>query len=207
MRVGLREVAPHHTRRRIDVLGQQSKRCLNGSHALHHDTRLVDAVDRYTISGIGYGLEGTVSHVAGSSSSIDEAILPYLMASDAKLVEGKVVGDPTEGALLVLGAKAGVDIEGSRAAHPRLATLPFDPTTKLMATFHEANLAGVSEVGEAEGPLKDPELVREALAFAAGRPDKPRWVKALDRALATPDVPTEIRDQLMAARTKLEAGG
>jgi Ca2+-transporting ATPase len=50
------------------------------------------------------------------------------MASDAKLVDGKVVGDPTEGALLVLGYKAGVDIDQTRERLPRLATLPFDPT-------------------------------------------------------------------------------
>src|SRR5207247_9854700 len=59
---------------------------------------VVDPTDRYTISGIGYGLEGTVQHAAGAADRIDDAILPYLVASDAKLVDGKVVGDPTEGA-------------------------------------------------------------------------------------------------------------
>ena len=97
---------------------------------------VVDAVDRYTISGIGYGLEGKVQHAAGTSASIDDAVLPYIIASDAKLVDGKVVGDPTEGALLVLAHKAGLDIEASRERFPRLATLPFDPTYKLMATFN-----------------------------------------------------------------------
>ena len=99
---------------------------------------LLDAEDRYTISGIGYGLEGKVHHAAGTSLSADDAILPYVMASDAKLVNGKVVGDPTEGALLVLAHKAGLDIEASREALPRLATLPFDPTYKMMATFNTA---------------------------------------------------------------------
>ena len=75
---------------------------------------------------------------SGSSASIDEAVLPFLIASDAKLVNGKVVGDPTEGALLVLGAKAGLDTEVTREKFPRLATLPFDPTYKLMATFNSA---------------------------------------------------------------------
>jgi Ca2+-transporting ATPase len=99
---------------------------------------VVDPTDRYAITGIGYGLEGTVQHAAGSSDTIEDAILPYVVASDAKLVAGKVVGDPTEGALLVLGAKAGVDAETTREKYPRLATLPFDPTYKLMATFNEA---------------------------------------------------------------------
>jgi Ca2+-transporting ATPase len=99
---------------------------------------VVNPTDRYTISGIGYGLEGNVQHAAGTSDTIEDAILPYVVASDAKLVDGKVVGDPTEGALLVLGHKAGLDIDATRDRYPRLATLPFDPTYKLMATFNSA---------------------------------------------------------------------
>jgi Ca2+-transporting ATPase len=99
---------------------------------------VINPTDRYTISGIGYGLEGQVQHAAGAADRIDGAILPYLVASDAKLVDGKVVGDPTEGALLVLGYKAGMDIDETRERLPRLATLPFDPTYKLMATFNSA---------------------------------------------------------------------
>ena len=108
---------------------------------------VLDAVDRYTVSGIGYGLDGQVQHAAGTSPSIDDAILPYIIANDAKLVNGKVVGDPTEGALLVLGHKAGLDIDASRERFPRLATLPFDPIYKLMATFCSAtDAAGKSVV-------------------------------------------------------------
>ncbi|MFD8305954.1 cation-translocating P-type ATPase [Streptomyces sp. NPDC059690] len=99
---------------------------------------VVDAFDRYTVSGTGYGLEGRVHHAAGRSPDIEDAILPYLIASDAKLVDGQVVGDPTEGALLVLGHKAGLDVEATRERFPRLATLPFDPSYKLMATFNAA---------------------------------------------------------------------
>jgi P-type Ca2+ transporter type 2C len=99
---------------------------------------VVDPTDRYTITGTGYSLEGTVQHAAGTSATIEDTILPYVVASDAKLVDGKVVGDPTEGALLVLGHKAGLDIDATREKLPRLATLPFDPSYKLMATFHTA---------------------------------------------------------------------
>ena len=99
---------------------------------------VVDPADRYTISGTGYELEGKVEHPAGSTPTIEDAILPYIVASDAKLVDGKVVGDPTEGALLVLGYKAGLDTDATRERLPRLATLPFDPTYKLMATFNSA---------------------------------------------------------------------
>ncbi|WP_327266024.1 HAD-IC family P-type ATPase [Streptomyces sp. NBC_01232] len=107
---------------------------------------VLSPTDRYTVSGTGYGLAGKVHHAAGSTGSgsagaaagIEDAILPYVVASDAKLVGGEVVGDPTEGALLVLAHKAGLDTDATRDALPRLATLPFDPEYKLMATFHSA---------------------------------------------------------------------
>jgi Ca2+-transporting ATPase len=99
---------------------------------------VVDPTDRYTITGSGYDLQGEVHHGAGSSDTIEDAILPYVVASDAKLVDGRVVGDPTEGALLVLGHKAGLDLKATRERYPRVATLPFDPTYKLMAAFTNA---------------------------------------------------------------------
>ncbi|MFJ7905582.1 cation-translocating P-type ATPase [Kitasatospora sp. NPDC096204] len=99
---------------------------------------VLSPTDRYTVSGTGYRLDGRIHHAVGSAPSIEEAVLPYLVANDAKLVEGEVVGDPTEGALLVLCHKAGLDIEGTRERFPRLATLPFDPSYKLMASFNEA---------------------------------------------------------------------
>ena len=102
--------------------------------------------DRYAISGTGYSLEGKISHLAGQTDTIDAAILPYVVASDTKLVDGKVVGDPTEGALLVLAHKAGVYIDATLEQVPRLATLPFDPSYKLMATFNQAQDAAGHDI-------------------------------------------------------------
>ena len=47
-----------------------------------------------------------------------------------------LVGDPTEGALVVLAAKGGVDPVLTRERYPRLAEVPFDAAYKFMATFH-----------------------------------------------------------------------
>ncbi len=107
---------------------------------------VVDPTDRYAITGTGYSLDGKISHPAGKTDTIDAAILPYVVASDTKLVDGKVVGDPTEGALLVLAHKAGLYIDGTREQLPRLATLPFDPSYKLMATFNQATDASGRDV-------------------------------------------------------------
>ena len=99
---------------------------------------VVDSSDRYKVSGVGYSLEGKVVHTVGAAKSLDDVILPFIMANDSDLKDDKVVGDPTEGAFLVLAHKAGVGIETTRDSYPRIATLPFDPTYKLMATFHKA---------------------------------------------------------------------
>jgi len=126
--------------------------------------------DRYTISGTGYGLEGKVHHAAGSSPSIEDAILPFVVASDAELVDGHVVGDPTEGALLVLGYKAGLDIDATRDRLPRLATLPFDPTYKLMAAFAQTSDASGTDVVRCFVKGAAPAVIdRAGTALADGR--------------------------------------
>ncbi|MFG3054679.1 cation-translocating P-type ATPase [Kitasatospora sp. NPDC048239] len=131
---------------------------------------VLSPTDRYTVSGSGYGLEGRIHHAAGSAPDIEDAILPYLVASDAELVDGTVVGDPTEGALLVLGHKAGLDIEATRERYPRLATLPFDPEYKLMATFNSAvDAAGRPVVRCFVKGAAPAVMARATTALAAGR--------------------------------------
>ena len=49
-----------------------------------------------------------------------------------------LVGDPTEGALVVLAAKGGVDAAALRRERPRRGEVPFDSEHKLMATVHDA---------------------------------------------------------------------
>ena len=46
----------------------------------------------------------------------------------------------------MLAHKAGLDIDATREELPRLATLPFDPTYKLMATFNSTKDAAGNEV-------------------------------------------------------------
>ncbi|MFB6703268.1 cation-translocating P-type ATPase [Streptomyces sp. NPDC056333] len=130
---------------------------------------IISPTDKFTVSGTGYGLEGRIHRAAGSSAGIEDAILPYVVASDAKLVDGAVVGDPTEGALLVLAHKAGLDTDATREGLPRLATLPFDPEYKLMATFHSAvDTAGRPVVRCFVKGAAPAVMARAATALAAG---------------------------------------
>ena len=52
----------------------------------------------------------------------------------------KVIGDPTEGALLTAAAKAGLEREKLTAALPRIHEYPFDSTRKLKSTVHRGEL-------------------------------------------------------------------
>ena len=93
---------------------------------------------RYTITGEGYSTTGQINRVAGDEQkSLDTYWLPMALASDAVAKDGGLVGDPTEGALVVLAAKGGVDPVLTRERYPRLAEVPFDAAYKLMATFHK----------------------------------------------------------------------
>ncbi len=143
---------------------------------------VIDPTDRFEITGMGYGLDGEVKHTAGSTGTIDDAILPFLIANDAKLVDGKVVGDPTEGALLVLGHKAKLDVEGTQAAYPRLATLPFDPTYKLMAVFADAKDASGKPVVRAFIKGAGPAVIGRATSALSNGESVPWGDEANSRA-------------------------
>ena len=92
---------------------------------------------RYAISGEGYSTEGQITHVGGEPDvPLDALMLPMALCADAEVQDGALVGDPTEGALVVLAAKGGVEPTLTRERYPRVATLPFDAAYKFMATFH-----------------------------------------------------------------------
>ena len=93
---------------------------------------------RYAISGTGYSTVGQITHAAGMSDvPLEPYLLPMALCSDAEVKDGTLTGDPSEGALVVLAAKGGVDADLTREQYPRVATLPFDAAYKLMATFHD----------------------------------------------------------------------
>ena len=58
------------------------------------------------------------------------------LCADARLDGEALIGDPTEGALIVLADKGGISVDGARTMYPRVAEVPFDSDYKFMATFH-----------------------------------------------------------------------
>src|SRR6185295_1645413 len=84
-----------------------------------------------------YRTEGDITHVGGGSADLDPYLLPMALCADAVLDGEDLIGDPTEGALIVLAAKGGLDLADTRRSYPRVAEVPFDSEYKFMATFHE----------------------------------------------------------------------
>jgi P-type Ca2+ transporter type 2C len=126
----------------VETLGSTSAICSDktGTLTLNQMTarRLVLAGRRFSVDGEGYSTTGRILAAAGSADvALEPVALPMALASDAVVRDGELLGDPTEGALVVLAAKAGLDVEETRREHPRVAEVPFDTEYKLMATFHE----------------------------------------------------------------------
>jgi Ca2+-transporting ATPase len=126
----------------VETLGSTSQICTDktGTLTLNQMTarQLLLAGRRFTVTGEGYSTDGRIRTTDGSPppSTLDEALLPMALCSDAVLRDGAIVGDPTEGALVVLAEKGGVDVAALRAERPRLLEIPFDSDHKFMATFH-----------------------------------------------------------------------
>ena len=115
------------------------------------------------------------------------------LCADAEVRDGGLVGDPTEGALVVLAAKGGIDPQQTREAIPRVAVLPFDAAYKFMATFHRVK----DESGR--------EVIR---AFVKGAPDQ--LLARAENAL-TPDgqlvAAADVVDRFNAENERLAENG
>ncbi|MFZ5834664.1 MAG: cation-translocating P-type ATPase [Pseudomonadota bacterium] len=92
---------------------------------------------QFSVSGNGYESAGRISADDGQPLPDLTALLqPAALCTDCSIQDGKVSGDPMEGALLVAAAKGGINIGTLQLQLPRTAEVPFDSTHKFMATFH-----------------------------------------------------------------------
>ena len=92
---------------------------------------------RFVVSGEGYSGAGAISaEDSGPLPDFLPLLAPAALCTESRIRDGQLIGDPTEGALLALAAKGGVDQEVASEHSPRIAEIPFDSAHKFMATFH-----------------------------------------------------------------------
>lgn len=156
--LGMREMIKRHALIRrlssVETLGSASMICSDKTGTLTQNemtaTRLWADGEFVSITGSGYEPYGEFIVNETPIKLIDyQAILTTLwvaaLNNDSELeiagsTNGKeayrMVGDPTEGALLVAAAKAGAEIRDLNAAYPRVQEVPFDSARKRMITIH-----------------------------------------------------------------------
>ena len=145
----------------VETLGSVSAICSDktGTLTLNKMTArefTIPGQNHYKVTGEGYSTVGQLQHSGGAKVDLDAVLLPMALCADARLDGENLIGDPTEGALIVLAEKGGISVEGARQMYPRVAEVPFDSDYKFMATFHNM----VDEQGKA--------VVR---CFVKGAPD------------------------------------
>lgn len=125
----------------VETLGCTTVICTDKTGTLTLNQMTARAVytqgQRYLVSGEGYGGEGRFEGIASGGATLGHVLLlPAALCVDARIKDGALIGDPTEGALLTLAAKAGLMPDAALEHRPRIAEIPFDSATKYMATFH-----------------------------------------------------------------------
>ena len=133
----------------VEALGSVTVICSDKTGTLTRNEmtvqRVVCAGHVFDVGGIGYAPVGDLS-IDGRIIDVEHypalaiAVRAGVLCNDARLREEdglwNIDGDPTEGALLVLGGKSGFTQHVGHEAWPRLDTLPFESQHRFMVTYH-----------------------------------------------------------------------
>jgi magnesium-transporting ATPase (P-type) len=133
----------------VEALGSVTVICSDKTGTLTRNEmtvqRVVCAGHVFDVGGVGYAPVGDLSidgHIIDPDHypALAMAIRVGVLCNDARLSEEdgvwRVEGDPTEGALLVLGGKTGFTQRVGDAAWPRLDAIPFESQHRFMITYH-----------------------------------------------------------------------
>jgi magnesium-transporting ATPase (P-type) len=186
----------------VETLGSVSVICSDKTGTLTRNemtaVRMMLPGTDLTVSGAGYVPDGGFHGYDGAVDvthfpEVEELATAGLLCNDAVLrhdEEGwSVAGDPTEGALVTLALKAGLDQQDLRSQLPRVDQIPFESENRYMATLHHDHhgrafvyLKGAPERVLSLCPAEDSDRWRERIDGAAANGER---VLAVARA----DVP------------------
>jgi Ca2+-transporting ATPase len=133
----------------VETLGSTTVICSDKTGTLTMNQMTARAVvsggTRSSVTGEGYEPSGEITDAAGrpAAAAVRRVAQLAVACNDSRVVDGRPIGDPTEAALVTLGAKAGIDADRLDESWPRVAEVPFDSARKLMATFHREEEEGL----------------------------------------------------------------
>ncbi|GIZ51131.1 cation-transporting P-type ATPase [Noviherbaspirillum aridicola] len=136
-----------------EVLGSVTVICSDKTGTLTRNEMTVQRVliadESFEVTGVGYAPEGgfgskVLEADVASHPALRDLASAAVLCNDAslRLVEGvwQLAGDPTEGALVTLAMKAGVDHESEKSMLPRTDVIPFESEHRFMASLHHDHL-------------------------------------------------------------------
>ncbi len=94
---------------------------------------------RFEVSGEGYQINGVIKPTSDDFEipDLNPLLIPLIACNNSQVEDGNVMGDPMEGALLILAQKGRASPNQIPNKLPRIAEFPFDAAHKFMATFHK----------------------------------------------------------------------
>ncbi|WP_298617127.1 HAD-IC family P-type ATPase, partial [uncultured Thermosynechococcus sp.] len=134
----------------VETLGSVTTICSDKTGTLTQNKMVVQAIAttsyRAKVSGNGYDPKGEFYDAnTNDASALYERQLLLLagaLCNDALLkqhaAEWVILGDPTEGSLLPLAIKGGIDLKALQEKAERVAEFPFDADRKRMSTFYRS---------------------------------------------------------------------
>ncbi len=181
----------------VETLGTVTVICSDKTGTLTRNeltvTSIVLADDVIEVTGSGYAPQGEFlcqgrSLVVDDCPHLRELLHRGLLCNDASLHgsngDWRIVGDPTEAALVAVAAKAGFDAATERRKFPRLDAIPFESERRLMATLHQDGAGrwfiAVKGAPEQVFALCD----REAASNGDRDLDSDRWERRLEELAA-----------------------
>ncbi len=141
----------------VETLGSVGVICTDKTGTLTRNemtaVRVMLAGRTLDVTGAGYAPEGGFHHDGAALDAAQDVDLQRLarcamLCNDAQLHHTQasgwtLAGDPTEGALLTMAVKAGLDPAQDAALTPRLDEIPFESEHRFMVTLHHDHVGGV----------------------------------------------------------------